>query len=108
MNNILQSLTTPQFAETIRGNRYALLDVRTAEEFEAGHLAGAINIDVYSPTFVMDVVHLLPAATQLAIYCRSGKRSKIAAQLLADNYSIVELDGGILDWEAHQLPVVTE
>jgi phage shock protein E len=56
-----------------------LIDVRSPEEFSQGHLAGAININVESPTFGSEIWQLDPEKEYL-VYCRSGRRSEIALQ----------------------------
>ena len=60
-----------------------LLDVRTPDEFASGHLAGAVNVDVMSPTFQSQVAALdLPADGPVYLYCRSGNRSGQATKAL--------------------------
>ncbi len=77
---------------------YILLDVRTEEEFVQGHIPGAINIP--NERISMQKLSELPDEEQLImVYCRSGVRSKQAAQKLvkAGYHNITEF-GGILDW----------
>ena len=77
---------------------YILLDVRTAEEFAEKHIPGAICIP--NESIGSDEIPELPDKSQLImVYCRSGNRSKQAAQKLADlgYVNIVEF-GGIIDW----------
>lgn len=60
-----------------------VLDVRTADEFARGHLAGAVHVDVMAPDFRERVEALdLPAGEPVYLYCRSGNRSGTAAGLL--------------------------
>lgn len=54
-----------------------IIDVRTPAEFEAGHLEGAINIDVQSPDFAAQMMELDPNG-EYYVYCRSGNRSAAA------------------------------
>lgn len=78
---------------------YIIIDARTQEEFDAGHIEGAILMPEYE---VADRAEKeLPDKNQLIlVYCRSGRRSKIAAQALADlGYTNVKEFGGIIDWE---------
>lgn len=84
-----------------------IIDVRTPAEFAAGHLDGAVNIDVEGPDFATQVAALDKDATY-AVYCRSGNRSKAATQQMADAgiATIYELGGGINEWAAAGLPVV--
>lgn len=60
-----------------------IVDVRTPEEFGAGHLQGAVNIDVSAATFD-SVISGLDKAKTYAIYCRSGNRSTIASGKMSD------------------------
>ena len=77
---------------------YVILDVRTAEEFAEGHIPGAILI----PDYEIDTraESELPDKEQLIlVYCRSGRRSKLAAERLAAlGYTDVREFGGIIDW----------
>ena len=78
---------------------YIILDVRTPEEYAAGHIAGAILIPEYE--IAARAESELPDRDQLIlVYCRSGRRSKIAAQALCDlGYTNVKEFGGIITWE---------
>ena len=77
---------------------YLIVDVRTAQEYAAGHLPNAVNIP--NESIGKEMPPQLPDTEQLIfVYCRSGRRSKEAAQKLADMgyLNIVEM-GGINDW----------
>ena len=77
---------------------YIVVDARTAEEFAEGHIPGAILIPEYE---IADRARAeLPDKDQLIlVYCRSGRRSKIASQALTDlGYTNVKEFGGIIDW----------
>ena len=80
------------------GQDYVLLDVRTQEEFDAEHIPGAVLIPHEEIT--AQASGLLPDKDALIlVYCRSGRRSKIAAQALADlGYTNVKEFGGIINW----------
>ena len=60
---------------------YQVIDVRTPEEFTAGHIPGAKNINVKSQEFVEEIQKLSTSDT-LLVYCRSGKRSAYASQVM--------------------------
>lgn len=77
---------------------YVIVDAREDYEFSEGHIQGAICMS-YLRTQEL-APSLLPDKDQLIlVYCRSGRRSKIAAQALADiGYTNVLEFGGILDW----------
>ena len=78
---------------------YIILDVRRADEFAAGHIPGAIN--VANESIGTDEIPELPDKNQLImVYCRSGRRSKEAAEKLVKlGYTNVVEFGGILDWK---------
>lgn len=93
------SVDHTQFALEIAKPDVQIVDVRTAVEYADGHIPGAVNIDVNSPEFDSAITALNKEHT-VALYCRSGRRSKIAADKVASaGYKVVELDGGILSWQ---------
>ncbi len=59
-----------------------IVDVRSPEEYAQGHLPGAVNISVEATDFADRIAQLEPTATTL-VYCRSGRRSTLAADLMA-------------------------
>ena len=76
-----------------------IIDARTQEEYHEGHIPGAILIPEYE---IADRAEKeLPNKKQLIlVYCRSGRRSKIAAEELVKlGYTNVKEFGGIIDWE---------
>ena len=78
---------------------YIIIDARTQEEYDQGHIPGAILIPEYE---IADRAEKeLPEKDQLIlVYCRSGRRSKIAAEELVKlGYTNVKEFGGIIDWE---------
>lgn len=77
---------------------YALVDVRTELEYNEKHIPGAMNIP--NESILSDNIKELPDKDQLIlVYCRSGNRSKQAAQKLGEfGYTNVYEMGGILDW----------
>ncbi len=98
-NNSYEQIT-PQQAKEIMDNEtgYIILDSRTQEEFDEGHIQGAIMIPEYEIS--QRAEKELPDKDQLIlVYCRSGRRSKIASQALVDlGYTNVKEFGGIIDW----------
>ena len=77
---------------------YIILDVRRQDEFDAGHIPNAVCIP--NESIGTDPIPALPDQDQLIlVYCRSGRRSKEAAQKLADlGYTHIVEFGGIIDW----------
>ncbi len=82
-----------------------VLDVREPVEWAAGHIEGAVHI----PLGVLPVrLQDLPEG-DLLVVCKAGGRSAQASMFLArEGYPVVNLDGGMLDWEAAGRPMVTE
>ncbi|MBQ1909463.1 MAG: rhodanese-like domain-containing protein [Bacteroidaceae bacterium] len=96
-----QSVDVEEFAVVMQQEGVVLLDVRTAAEFAEGHLAGATLLDVQDSSFLNLAQEALPANANVAVYCRSGRRSAAAAEKLAAlGYKVVNLKGGILAWQA--------
>ena len=94
----VNNLTVEAFAEALSPET-CILDVRTAAEFEAGHLRGAENIDWFHAGFVDSVKARCGQDQPLYLYCRSGKRSAAAAEKLAKaGYTVYNLLGGYLAW----------
>ena len=77
---------------------YIILDVRTQEEYDQGHIPGAIVIS--HEEIAEKAEDVLTDKDQLIlVYCRSGRRSKIAAEALAElGYTNIKEFGGIIDW----------
>lgn len=97
------------FAGLIADSSVVVLDVRTADEFCDGHIARAVNIDIYQSDFVEKAKAVLPKDKTIAVYCRSGKRSANAAgKLSGEGYRLVNLKGGIMAWKEANMPVTKE
>lgn len=96
-----ESLSASQFALVVEDSAHCqIVDVRTAEEFAAGHLPNAVNIDIHRADFEQECRSRLKTCQTIAVYCRSGKRSKIAAGRLASiGFRVKEMDGGVMAWE---------
>jgi len=73
-----------------------VVDVRTPAEYAAGHVAGAVNIDVEASDFAQRISELDPEAAYL-LYCRSGRRSAIAAETMAEAGFTDIVDAGGLE-----------
>lgn len=86
-----------------------VLDVRTPEEFTSGHLDEAVNVNWLSPDFVSNTSKY-DKSEPVFVYCKSGGRSHQAAQKLAELgfTNVIEMEGGILKWEAAGLSKPTE
>jgi rhodanese-related sulfurtransferase len=86
-----------------------ILDVRTQEEFDEGHIEGAVLLDFYREDFAEELATFDPAVPYV-LYCRSGNRSGQARAVMADLgfRSVQDIDGGIVSWQEAGLPVVTQ
>ena len=94
-----ETVDANQFARTIARPEVQLVDVRTAEEYADGHLPHAVNIDVTADDFATQITSL-DKEQPVAIYCRSGRRSKQAAKQMSEaGYQVTELKGGIGSWQ---------
>jgi len=91
---------TPEKAKEIMDSEedYVIIDSRTQEEYDQGHIAGAVMIPEYE--IANRAEEEIPGKdTLILVYCRSGRRSKIASQALVDlGYTNVKEFGGIIDW----------
>lgn len=104
-----QTVGVTEFEAIVADSAVALLDVRTAEEYAEGHLAKSVNIDVLNSDFEQKALASIPKEKTVALYCRSGRRSKKAASILASNgYKVVELGSGYLGWTGENKPVTKE
>lgn len=80
------------------GGDYVILDVRTTEEFTEGHVPGAVLIPHDEITSRAEEI-LTDKDRLILVYCRSGRRSKLAAESLLDlGYKNIKEFGGIIDW----------
>ncbi len=79
---------------------FEIIDVRTEEEFQSGHIPNAVNINISNPPLFMEKMKELDTSKSYFIYCRSGGRSSQACQLLnANGFSkLYNLEGGISKW----------
>ena len=91
-------ISDTQFIE-IQDTDYILVDVRTIEEYESGHIQDAINFDFYSESFQKEILSLDKSAS-IVLYCRTQNRSTKTANYLKENgyKEIAVLEGGITSW----------
>ena len=91
-------ISDAQFTE-IQDSDYILVDVRTIEEYESGHIQDAINFDFYSESFQKEILSL-DKSSSIILYCRTQNRSTKTANYLKENgfKEITVLAGGITSW----------
>jgi hydroxyacylglutathione hydrolase len=96
-------IASSELAPQLRNGSVAVVDVRGASEWEAGHLPGAPNIPL---GYLLDRVAELPSDKPLVMQCQSGARSAIATSLLrARGIEAINLVGGFAGWQAGGYPV---
>ena len=101
-------LVTPGiFYKAIGNKKVQLIDIRTPEEYNSGHLEKAVNIDFYNKGFITQM-NQLNKNTPIYIYCHSGGRSgRAAKQLTNAGFSkVIDLKGGIVAWKKDKKPLV--
>ena len=97
-SNQINEISDAQFTE-IQDTDYILIDVRTAEEYQSGHIQDAVNFDFYSESFQNDILNL-DKSSSIILYCRTQNRSTKTANYLKENgyKQITVLVGGIISW----------
>jgi len=109
----VEDVTPPEAAALIESHLgdpdFVILDVRTLEEYNAGHLEGAVSLCVLcqSPDFLDAAISIGKSKTYL-VYCRTGRRSVTAVTIMAENGfpNLYNMTGGITQWISDGLPVV--
>ena len=97
-----RTVDVAEFAKAVADTSYVVVDVRTPAEHAAGHIPGTqFNIDVLEDSYTKTALKVLPKDRPVALYCRSGNRSKNAARILAQHgYQVLELGTGFRGWSA--------
>lgn len=103
----VKDISVEEVYEIISSNQdYIILDVRTSDEFNEGHIEGAVLIPVDELEGRLDE---LPVDKPIITYCKSGGRSRNAANILVENgFTQIYYMGGILDWIDKGYPVIEE
>ncbi|HSK13615.1 MAG TPA: rhodanese-like domain-containing protein [Phnomibacter sp.] len=93
-------LDNKKFEQLSHKDGYTILDVRTPEEYNGGHIAGAININVLEESNFIKALEPMDKDKKYLVYCRSGKRSMTAARLMKANgfLHLYDLEKGITGW----------
>lgn len=94
------SVNVDEFQSIIADPNVQLLDVRTRDEYDEGHIAAAVLVDVNDTAFVEKAMAVLDKQRPVAVYCRSGRRSARAAGLLVEQgFEVTNLNGGVIAWQ---------
>ena len=102
-------MTPRQFESFINScGKVHLIDVRTAKEYNSGHIEGAINIPVSDEIEFWESIDSLQGKRLFAVYCHGGVRSSHAAILLSTQggYTVYNFEGGIVAWKKKRLPLI--
>ena len=103
----IKSISPEEVYEIIKNSEdYLIVDVRTKEEYNSGHIEGALLLPVQE---LEDRLDELPIDKSIIVHCQSGGRSRTAATTLVENgFKQVYDMGGISDWIAKGYPVIEE
>ena len=104
-----QKTTLPpsDFEKELSQNNVQLLDVRTASEYQSGHLINALQADWNNKAEFKDRTSHLDKKKTILVYCAAGSRSSAAGDwLMQQGYQVKELKGGIISWKQASKPVV--
>ncbi len=94
----IQDITVKEVNSLVENDNYFLIDVRTEEEYESGHIKGSVNIPVDSLESKLGKV---ARDKKIIVYCKLGSRSRRAAKILVDNgfKEVYNMVGGIEEWK---------
>ncbi len=103
---VVRNVNPAEAEKLIAGKQLVVLDIRTPEEFQAGHIAGATNINFRAPDFAKQIAALPKGKTYL-LHCASGNRSTQSLPVFKklEFSSLYHLDGGMKAWKKAGLPV---
>ena len=95
-----KTVSPKKFQRLMNKKNTVLLDVRTADEYKAGHIPGALQIDVLLREDFKKQVATLDKSKRYLVYCRSGKRSRDAMELMKGSgfARLYDLEGGFSKW----------
>jgi rhodanese-related sulfurtransferase len=101
-----QTISASQFKAAIAKPGVQILDVRTAGEYQSGHIQNALQANWNDAKEFQDRTQHLDKSKPVYIYCQAGGRSAAAQSLLIEKgYTVVNLEGGMSNWKMNQLPV---
>ncbi len=109
--NKIENVSATRAYEIINANKdnseFNILDIRTPQEYQSGHIANSINLDYYATDFESKIDSIDKGKTYL-IYCRSGNRSGRAVTLMKQKgfSRVYNMAKGINDWQNNKLPLI--
>ena len=104
--SVVTTIGAGELAQVVADPEIVVLDVRTPVEYADGHVEGAVNVDVSSPTFTDEIASLDKYATYV-VYCRSGNRSADAAGQMAEAgfTAVYDVDAGLATLSSAGVPL---
>ena len=104
----IETISPADFSERIQSDSaVVVIDLRRQSEFDSGHLKDAILIDFLNTENFDNEIQKLDKGKKYYVYCRSGRRSHLAAVKMQEiGLSVVDMAGGIIDWQKNNLPIV--
>ena len=100
------TINTAAFSKAIAQPDAQILDVRTASEYQSGHIANALQANWLDPREFKNRTQYLDKSKTIYVYCQSGGRSASAqTALIQAGFTVVNLEGGISNWRMQQMPV---
>lgn len=94
-----KTVSSEVFEKIINSDSVQLVDTRTELEYSEGHIHRALNINVLNDKFDSIAKEFLSKDMAVAVYCKSGRRSKMAAvKLVKEGFRVYNLDKGIKGW----------
>ena len=105
--SIIPQISAPELAPMVSKGEVAVIDVRNASEWQTGHVPQAPNLPLAT---LVERIAEIPRDRPVVVHCQSGARSAIAASVLRARgvERVVNLTGGLAEWQNARLPVVTE
>jgi rhodanese-related sulfurtransferase len=105
-SSIELTISSTAFSAAVKQPGAQILDVRTAGEYQSGHIANALQANWLDPKEFKNRTQYLDKSKIIYIYCQSGGRSASAqAALMEAGFKVVNLEGGISNWRMQQMPV---
>lgn len=99
-NDGFKNVSADEFESFIGNEQIQIVDVRTVAEYSEGHIPGSLNINVLDESFSADADELLNPEQTVAVYCKSGRRSRNAAKILVKKgFRVYNLDKGFDNWK---------
>ena len=97
-----KNLTADEFDRLIQDENVQRVDVRTVAEYSEGHIPGSLNINALEDHFAAAAEEMLDKDRPVAVYCKSGRRSRNAARILTNlGYKVYNLDKGFDNWKEY-------